>query len=176
MSVVAMIETEYGEYLRLWHDDGLMGGAFIASFLRSLSIYCDKDDSDFVETRQWFAKLESFSEISLCELTNPLMKGHYYGDWNYGEYEYERFSKDSRDMPLSEEEFKETIRKLAKIWVPANDMLNMAVTIINILATANLEATLWYDPNETLDDFLALKDAVKKVNRAPECKMRIRFS
>lgn len=176
MSVAAMIETDHGECFRLWHDDGLMGGQGIASFLRSLLIYCDKDDSDFEETRQWFARLDLVSEIPLCELAKPLLTGHYFGYWDYGEDEYEYFSSRSRNLPLSEEEFKQTIQKLRKLWIPANDMLNVADGIIKIFMKADLEATWWYDPQETLDDFRALKKTVEIANRAPECIMRIQFS
>jgi hypothetical protein len=55
-------------------------------------------------------------------------------------------------------------------------MLNVVTTLVDLLTETDLEATWWYDPQGTLDDFRALKEAVEIANRAPECKMRIQFS
>lgn len=178
MSVEATIETEYGEKLLLWRTDGFLGGNGIVAFLRSLLIYCDADDVDFEETREWFTNLDSISEIPLCELAKPLLTGHYFGHWDYGEDEYEHFSNRSRDLPLSEAEFKQTIQKLRKIWVPAKDMLNMADGVIHILTTDGLNTTSWLSLSleEIINDFHALKEACKIATRVPACKLRIQFS
>lgn len=176
MSVEATVETEHGERLLLWHPNGLLGGNPIASFLLSLSIYCDKDDDDFEETREWFSRLESVSEVSLCELAQPLLSGRYFGDWDYREDEYERFSAQNQGRPLSKAEFKQILQQLANMWVPVEEMLNVVTILVDLLAKADLEATGWYDPQDTLADFLALKEAVEIANRAPECRIRIQFS
>lgn len=178
MSVAAMIETDHGECFRLWHEDGLMGGQGIESFLNVLINYCfeDEDDARSQEVDDWFAQLESVSGQSICELTKPLRTGFYYGSWEYTEDEYERFLTQARDMPLSEAEFKQMLRHVDSTWVPADKVLDMVTTLIDLLMGTDLEATWWYDPQETLDDFRALKQAVEIANRAPECKMRIQFS
>jgi hypothetical protein len=174
MSVEATIETEYGERILLWYPNGLLGGKAIASFLGVLDLYCLGSDK-FQDVRHWFARLESVSGVSICDLTAPIIIGHYYGSWNYTEEEYERFSVWAAAMPLSEEEFKQTLRQLANTWVPAEEMLDMATILVDLLTKTDLEATWWYDPEDTLADFRALREAVAIANRGPECKLRIQF-
>jgi hypothetical protein len=174
MSVEASVETEYGERLLLWHPNGLLGGKPIASFLGVLDLYC-LGSNKFEDVRHWFARLESVSDVSICDLTAPLIIGHYFGSWEYTEEEYERFSAQAREIPLSEEEFKQTLHQLAKTWVPVKEMLHMVTVLVDLLVKADLEATWWYDPEDTLADFRALKEAVEIANRGPDCKMRIQF-
>ena len=178
MSVEATIETEYGERLLVWRASGFPGGQGVESFLNVLINYCFEDEGDVrsQEVDDWFARLESVSGQSICELTKPLRTGFYYGTWGYTEDEYERFLVEARDMPLSEAEFKQRLRHIDSTWVPADKMLNVVTTLVDLLTETDLEATWWYDPQGTLDDFRALKEAVEIANRAPECKMRIQFS
>lgn len=177
MSVEATIETEYGERLLVWHVNGYPGGQGVESFLNVLVDYCFENENNVrpQEVDNWFAKLESALGRSICELTKPLRTGFYYGSWEYAEEEYERFLAQARDMPLSEEEFKQTLHQLAKTWVPVKEMLHMVTVLVDLLVKADLEATWWYDPEDTLADFQALKEAVELANRGPDCKMRIQF-
>lgn len=178
MSVEATIETEYGERLLVWRANGFPGGQGVESFLNVLINYCfeDEDDIRSLEVDDWFAKLEAVSEQSICELTKPLRTGFYYDSWEYTEDEYERFLAQARDMPLSEAEFKHMVQHVASTWVPADKMLNTVATLLDLLTVTGLEATWWYDPQGTLDDFRSLKEAVEIANRAAKCRIRIKFS
>jgi hypothetical protein len=175
MSVEATVETEHGERILLWHPNGLLGGKAIASFLGALDLYCLGSDK-FEDVRHGFARLESVLGGSICDLTAPLVNGHYYGSWDYVEEDYERFSAQNQGRPLSKAEFKQILQQLANMWVPVEEMLHMVTILVDLLAKADLEATGWYDPQDTLADFLALKEAIEIANRAPDCKMRIQFS
>lgn len=178
MSIEATVESSYGERLLLWHTDGIPGGGQIDSFLNVLVNYCfeDKNDIRSQEVDHWFSKIEAITKQSICELTKPLRTGFYYGSWEYTEKEYDRFLSHARDMPLSEDDFKQTLQHVAKTWVDAEEMLNMVNTLIDLFEKAELEATWWCFSNETLADFLALKEAVEIVNRGPTCKLRIQFT
>jgi hypothetical protein len=179
MSFEAAVETRYGERLLLWNSDGLAGGKAILAFLNVLLRYCSGDeleDETDSEIKQWFAKIEAFSELSVCKLTKPLQNSFYHGFWNYREDEYSYYLARSRAMQLSEEEFQRQLEFVDSRWVPAEEMLNMLDVFIDLLEQADLEENWWYHPDDTLKDFVMLRDAVRIAGRAgPGTKIRVQF-
>jgi hypothetical protein len=151
MSFVAFVETDNSDPLRVRHSDGRLGGNALVTFLVPLSAYCSgiKVPS---EVQQWFSKFEVEAKGEICILAEAF----YGGKWDYNEDEYEKFLRESPELPLTQEEFKKTIREVMQKWADIQRLLTSVNKLISMFERANLDASPWYDPKWTMNDFQAL--------------------
>jgi len=171
MSFVAFVETDAGDPLRVRHSDGRLGGNALVTFLVPSSTYCSGAKVPS-EVQQWFSKFEVETKGAICLLAEAF----YSGNWDYGEDEYEEFLRDSPELLLTQEEFKKTIRQVMQKWVDIEHLLASVNKLINIFESANFEASPWYDPKWTLNDFQALSRTLSLAVERGAKRARIKFT
>ncbi len=145
------LEVDNGELLQILRPDGGFGGNGLVNFINMYSDYEDHYQKDSDEYR-WFKKIEGLTNTNLRIFWDIV----YAGEWNYGEEEYERFKKCAKYNPFEdEEEYRRTIRAIHDLWKPIDDIIEAVKEILRVLAEMG-EATYWFSPVDTVQDFEGL--------------------
>jgi hypothetical protein len=180
MSSRATIETDIGERYRLLYPDGHLGGKALLSFLTALSVFCfeepSTDTESAIELTQWFQSLQTVSSVSLHHVGQPLVHAFYAGDWNYTEDEYALFQARSLAMPLTEHEFKQTIRDIEAKWTATSLVQESVHVFLTTLRESSPLPTWWYDPDWSLLDMDTLAQTLQLAKTRKAEQIRIQFT
>ncbi len=176
MGFVASVETDVGDYLRVLHPDGQLGGKPLLSLLTALSDFCSASSDTARDLRTWFVHLEAHLQGSICTVIAPLLHAHYDGEWDYRADEYALFQQRSPQMPLTEAEFRQILDQIAVRWGELEQVRSAVTTLLQVLTDVQPEATWWYDPDWTLRDLQALSQTLSLAGERQARQVRIQFT
>jgi len=169
MGFYGFLEVENRQTLSINDDNDLNVGTPLVAFL---SIYRSIDfDNDNSPEYQWFAKLESQTDIDLRILAQIF----YAGEWNFTTEEYHKFvSSWHSGQVISEDEFKRTVAEIENMWAPIDKVIQSAEEINRLLSPIG-EDTYWYSSKDTPQAIRALLNILKRVRKSGGKKVRIQF-
>jgi hypothetical protein len=163
----AYLEVNTGSKISIKDDNRINLGNPLATFF---IIYTKIDHmGDEVEEYLWFNQLESKTDKNI-----RLLARIYHGedrDWLLSEYE-EYISVWHYD-PISEEEFRDFVVKLERMWTPIDEVIVIVKEIIRILPS--MEETYWYAEFDTQPAFKALLSSLILARNTGDEKVRIQL-
>jgi hypothetical protein len=175
MGFVASVETDVGDYLRVLHPDGQLGGKPLLSFLTALGDLCSARGDTDPDLRTWFMRLEAHLQAPICMAIAPLLNAHYDGEWDYRADEYPLFRQRSPHMPLTEAEFQQILNQIALRWGEIEQVQSAATLLFEVLTAVQPEATWWFDPDWTIRDLEALSQTLTLAGERQARLVRIQF-
>ena len=176
MGFVASVETDVGDYLRVLHPDGQLGGKPLLSLLTALSDFCSASSNTDPNLRTWFEHLEAHLQGSICAVIAPLLNAHYDGEWDYRADEYILFQQRSPQMPLTEAEFRRILDQIAVRWGELEQVRSAVTLLRQVLTAVQPEQTWWYDPDWTIRDLEALSQTLTLAGERHARQIRIQFT
>lgn len=151
MFFTATVEGRNGDALIVQSEDNEAVGEMLANLFIELSNYCNGKNS------QWVAVLEPFLDKDLCEIVKPLLDAFYSGNWDYSEDEYQFFMKRIGDLPITEEEFKESVRDIRAMWEAVNTLHDVAARLLEAFQKAKPDPVVpLYESPHTENELRAL--------------------
>lgn len=171
MGVNLELEIDTGDVLQILRPDGSFGGKAIYVLSSMYSNYKDLFKSGSWEFG-WFGKLDQLTKRD-PGLINRIM---YAGNWNYTEEDYDRFRAYEVHHPrISKADFAKTIRKVANLWTPIDEVIEVVSELVGILPQMGSE-TYWFSPHDTMHDFCGLLNALVLAKARCGRTVRIRCS
>jgi hypothetical protein len=168
MGFYAYLEVDNGESLSIDEENGLNIGTPLTAFLGTYLSAISRSEGS-LEFR-WFTQLEEKSSENLRILT----KIFYGEDSLYSPDEYERFLADWSLIigRISEDEFRQKLEDVEKMWTPIDEILLIIEEIIRLLPQMG-ENTHWYTAEDTRPAFQALFNTLKQAQNRGGKKVRI---
>ena len=169
MSQNAYVETEFNVEGVLLQNGSPIGN-LLSNFLAAISVYCMDSISIKDESLRLFIFNESL-KMHLCLLANAW----YSGEWNYAEEDYDKFLKNSPEMPLSKEDFVDAVRQVNHKWTNLEALIEALILIINFLEHNEIDKLWWYTPGETEQELHALAYTLRRAKNLGANIVRIKI-
>ena len=171
MGVNLELEVDTGDVLQILRPDGRFGGKAIYALASLYSNYKDSFEAGSWEL-EWFRKLDQLTEKN-PSLISEIM---YAGNWNYAEEDYDRFRAcEGVDQKISETDFIKTIREVANLWTPIDDVIEVVRELVEVLPKMGTE-TDWFSPQDTMEDFRGLLNTLVLAKTRYGERVRLRGS
>lgn len=155
MAVNLELEVDTGDVLQILRPDGGFGGKAIYVLASIYSNYKDLFKSGAWEFG-WFRKLDQLTQKDPGVINRIL----YAGNWNYAEEDYDRFrAYEASYQSLSKADFLKTVRKVANLWTPIDEVIEVVSELVGVLPKMGAE-TYWFSPHDTMQDFCGLLNAL----------------
>lgn len=172
----AYIDCDSGTRQPVTLQDGTLGGQALLSLLTGFNAYCSNPNGN-ITGGEWFIRLAKHSDRPLCDLVSPMLHAYYSGDWDYADDEYAVFTARMPNMGMQEDEWLATVHEIRNKWVDLGVMADSVRGLVELLESANPpENMAWYHPDRTMDDLVAVYEALVQADADDATEVRIRIT